>query len=194
MNGSVAEPRPGRRDPAGRRRAILRAAAEIIVEQGAASLTHRAVAARAGVALASTTQYFSSIDELRELALQLLADEVDEGIAEVEELLLPLEDAPERCAAMMYEFLLDDRQVRASVAIVSAALSDPDLAALARRWTDRLGEILARHVGRHRALAISLYLDGATMHAALHDEPVDRESLAHTIRALLDMPENPKDA
>ena len=65
MGSTQDRPAPGRRDPEGRRRAIIEAAAELIVEGGAASLTHRAFAARAGVSLGSTTQYFGSLDELR---------------------------------------------------------------------------------------------------------------------------------
>lgn len=193
MPGTDSDPKPGRRDPEGRRRAILTAAAEIIVDEGAASLTHRAVAKRAGVALASTTQYFSSIDELREMALQMLADEIDEELAEVEQLLEPLDDAPERCAKVMHDFFLDRRQVRASIALIAAAMSDGSLRDLALRWTDRLTDILTRYVGAERALAISLYMDGATMHATLHDEPVGEASIARVIRTILAMPDAPKE-
>lgn len=42
----------------------------MLVEQGFAALTHRAVAARAEVPLASTTYYFASVDDLAEQALQ----------------------------------------------------------------------------------------------------------------------------
>ena len=48
MGSQQDRPTPGRRDPEGRRRAIVAAAAEIIVEPGG-TLTHRLVAARAGV-------------------------------------------------------------------------------------------------------------------------------------------------
>src|SRR5690606_18785665 len=77
-------PRRGHRDPEGRRRAILHAAAELIVENGATGISHRAIAQRAGVSLGSTTQYFDSLDELREAALQLLADDIDEQLAKIE--------------------------------------------------------------------------------------------------------------
>ena len=178
---------PGRRDPEGRRRAIVEAAAEIIVEPGAA-LTHRAVAARAGVALGSTTQYFASLEVLREQALQFLAEEIDTELAKVAVELLPLEDAPERCVPIIHDFLLDARQVRADIALMTAAMSDPSLRSLALRWSERLTEILAAHIGPDRATAIVLYLDGATMHAGLHDTPVSKESMTTAIRALVDMP------
>lgn len=182
---------PGRRDPEGRRRAIIAAAAELIVEQGVAAITHRSVASRAGVSLGSTTQYFSSLDELREMALQTLADDIDAELAQVEDQLLPLEGAPERCAAIIHQFLRDSRQVRADLELMTAAMSDPRLRDLALRWTDRLTEILARHLDREVALAIVVYLDGVTLHAGLHDEPVPADTIARTIRTLMTMSHSP---
>lgn len=64
--GPAARPAEPRRQARGvaRRDAIVAAAAEIILTQGPDALTHRAVAARAGVPLASTTYYFTSLDDL----------------------------------------------------------------------------------------------------------------------------------
>lgn len=187
MGSTQGRPAPGRRDPEGRRRAIVAAAAELIIEPGA-TLTHRAVAARAGVSLGSTTQYFASLDELRELALQSLSDDIDAGLAEVEEQLLPLEGAPERLAREMRTFLMDRRAVRADLELLHAGLDDPRLRQLALRWTDRLTETLARHLDEAVAQAITLYLDGATLHAGLHDEPLSAETMAGVFRALMSAP------
>lgn len=188
MTAADAVTAPRRRDPEGRRRAILAAAVEIIVEEGGPALTHRAVAARAGVALGSTTQYFDSIDELREAALQSLADEIDADLVVLERELLPLTTAPERCARYMREFLLDPRQVRAALALVMAGTDDPALRALALRWPDHLRAILARHIGAERALAVVAYLDGITVHAALSEAPVAEETIVSAIRTLMAMP------
>lgn len=187
MGSTQGRPAPGRRDPEGRRRAIVAAAAELIIEPGA-TLSHRAVAARAGVSLGSTTQYFASLDELRELALQSLSDDIDAGLAEVEEQLLPLEGAPERLAREMRTFLMDRRAVRADLELLHAGLDDPRLRQLALRWTDRLTETLARHLDEPVAQAITLYLDGATLHAGLHDEPLSAETMAGVFRALMSAP------
>lgn len=187
MTTTGTGPTPGRRDPEGRRQAIIEAAAGIIIEPGAA-LTHRAVASRAGVSLGSTTQYFASLEELRAAALTHLADEIDADLAAVEEDLYPLEGAPERSAAVMHEFLRDTRQVRSDLALTTAAISDPSLRDLALRWSDHLTDLLATHVGRVRARAVALYLDGATMHAGLHDEPVSEAEMTTVIRAILAMP------
>lgn len=52
-----------------RREALLEAAIELFAEGGSRSITHRAVAARAGLPPATTTYYFESIDELIRAAL-----------------------------------------------------------------------------------------------------------------------------
>jgi len=62
-----------------RRDALLRAAAELLAEGGAKAVTHRAVAARAGLPPAAATYYFDSIQELTDEALRRhLSDRVVE--------------------------------------------------------------------------------------------------------------------
>jgi DNA-binding transcriptional regulator YbjK len=50
---------------------LLRAAVELLADGGPKAVTHRAVAARAGVPQASTTYYFESIQQLTDEALRL---------------------------------------------------------------------------------------------------------------------------
>lgn len=57
-----------------RRHALVSAAAELVIEEGLAALSHRAVARRAGLPLASTTYYFDSADDLRDEALNHLGE------------------------------------------------------------------------------------------------------------------------
>jgi TetR/AcrR family transcriptional regulator, regulator of biofilm formation and stress response len=54
-----------------RRELLLRAAVELLADGGPRAVTHRAVAARAGVPQASTTYYFESIQQLTDEALRL---------------------------------------------------------------------------------------------------------------------------
>lgn len=197
-------PNPGRRDPEGRRRAIVRATAELIVENGPAGISHRAIAKRAEVSLGSTTQYFASLDELREQALQMLSDDTDEQLAEVEAVLSELptsaspqpaaatpagltDDVLDRIIAFMHVFLLDARAVSAELALLSSATVDPRMRAIAQRWNNRLTDLLTPHVGPACAAAITVYTDGATVHAGLHDEPLTRAELTAAVKALLTM-------
>ena len=68
-------PTRGRRDPRGelRRAELLEAAIHLIGAHGLDGVTHRAVAAEAGVPAASTSYYFRSKDELIDEALRTLA-------------------------------------------------------------------------------------------------------------------------
>jgi DNA-binding transcriptional regulator YbjK len=52
-----------------RRAAIVESAARLVAAAGPDALTHRAVVAESGVALAATTYYFDSIDDLRAAAV-----------------------------------------------------------------------------------------------------------------------------
>lgn len=56
-------------------------AERVIVAKGAGGLTHRAVAAQAGVSLASTTYHFPTIDDLRRETLRYAARVVGEEFA-----------------------------------------------------------------------------------------------------------------
>lgn len=56
-----------------RRDAIVRATLDVVAAHGTDGVTHRAVAAAAGVPLAATTYWFSSRDELLEEALRYAA-------------------------------------------------------------------------------------------------------------------------
>jgi DNA-binding transcriptional regulator YbjK len=58
-----------------RREALLRATLDVIAGHGADGVTHRAVAAAAGVPLSATTYWFSSRDELLEETLRFAAQE-----------------------------------------------------------------------------------------------------------------------
>jgi DNA-binding transcriptional regulator YbjK len=66
-----------------RRQAILRATLRVIGAHGADSVTHRAVAAEAGVPLSATTYYFDSKEQLLQQSLLLAAREETERIERV---------------------------------------------------------------------------------------------------------------
>ena len=77
----MASAQSPRQDRSRRRRdALLRATIELLGETGSKSVTHRAVAERAGLPLASTTYYFTSVQQLIEEALKL---HVTERVAEL---------------------------------------------------------------------------------------------------------------
>jgi DNA-binding transcriptional regulator YbjK len=66
-----------------RREAIVRAALELIGEQGLDAVTHRALAERAGVSLSATTYWFASKDAILQEALLVAAREEVERLERV---------------------------------------------------------------------------------------------------------------
>ncbi|AFR50640.1 TetR/AcrR family transcriptional regulator [Gordonia sp. KTR9] len=173
-----------RRDPEERRRTIIEAAATLITEVGSDGLTHRLVARRAGVPLGSTTQYFATLDDLREAALGRLADDIDSGLAEVAETLDEHGPSAAVFAEALHEYMSDERLIRADLALVSAAVIDPSLRPLAVRWPDGLVEMLAPRVGHTAARAIAAYTDGVAMHALLYGTPLSIDDLTAALTAL----------
>ena len=177
-----------KRDPEARRRAILNAAIDVIVEKGAAALTHRAVAVRAGVSLGSTTKYFSSIEDLRESAMDALVREMDAGVDAFESELEACDDVESYCIELACEYLQDVRQVRADVALLNAGARDDGLREIALRNPDRLIAVLAPHFGAERAMALELCLEGALVHSALRSTPIDKEVIQRIFGAIISAP------
>jgi len=65
------------------REAMVDATVRIVAREGVAAVTHRRVAAEAGVALSSTTWHFSTKSEILEAALRWAAHREVEGIAAI---------------------------------------------------------------------------------------------------------------
>lgn len=181
---------PGRtRDPAQRIREIGRAAADLIAEGGVEALTHRAVAARAGVAVGTTTRYFATIDDLRRHALEFLAESVNEDLAELAEGLAHAKDPVSYLAVSAHAGLSDHRTVLAECSLEYAGLFEEDFRDLALRWYSGLSEILAPHFGRARSEVLAMCLDGAYFTTALTRTPPSPARLEAAIRALATMPD-----
>jgi DNA-binding transcriptional regulator YbjK len=138
-----------------RREAILRAAIELIGEQGPDALTHRAVADRAGLSLSATTYWFSSKDEIFREAVALAAGE---EVERLERLVLelaprhvtPAEWARELSAALAADARRNPSQPVAMYEFVLEASRNPDLREEVARWETahlRLAEAGLRAVG-----------------------------------------------
>ncbi|MCV7377582.1 TetR family transcriptional regulator [Mycobacterium alsense] len=117
-----------------RRYALVSAAAELLAEGGFEAVRHRAVARRAGLPLASTTYYFSSLDDLIARAVEHI------GMIEIAQLrsrvtaLSRRRRGPETTAEMLADLLVGD-------------LSDPVL-------TEQLISRYERHIACTRLPAL----------------------------------------
>lgn len=128
-----------------RRSIILGAAVRLLIRDGLAAVTHRAVAAEAEVPLAATTYYFDSKDELLTEALAaLVADEV-ERIAHCAEELGEGIRSPHRAAGALAAALFPDKHsagaLLAKLEIYLEAARRPGLRKPAARWREAFAEL-----------------------------------------------------
>ena len=172
------------RDPTGRRQAIIDAATRVIAEAGLAGITHRRVAEVADVPVGSTTYYFKDLDELREAALADATRASIDGLDQWADELTAAADFAGTLARLTTEYLVDHEQFRAINELYTAASHRPELRPLARLWSDGLIDILARHVSRETAHTITVFIDGALLHALITDEPLSTRALAKALAKL----------
>ena len=177
-----------RRDPEARRREIVTAAAELIVEVGADAITHRMVAARAGVPLGATTQYFDTLDDLRGAALRALADEIECRLDGVRQTLTERGAGADVIAALVYESAHDGHAVQADRAVVTATVHDPRLRELARHLSDRLVDLLEPAYGADRARAAMIFIDGVMWNTQIRDVDLEQSFLESALARILGEP------
>jgi DNA-binding transcriptional regulator YbjK len=182
MNDPPHRPRQAR--SRARRDQLLRAAAALLAEGGVKAVTHRSVAERAGVPLASTTYYFTSIDELAAEALRFTTeervDQLDSIAGVVSESLLPpgeigrrfLTEVVARPTAdivAQFEVYLDAARNPEMQPTASAAIEAFER--VAQHALDRTGP----RDDRGMAIAISALVDGFAIHRLIRPLPSERE-------------------
>jgi DNA-binding transcriptional regulator YbjK len=190
----------GRRDPRGERRRgeLLEAAIHLIGAHGIEAVTHRAVAAEAGVSAASTSYYFRSKDELIHEALRTLAVREIERLRERREALgagaADLDTLVEALAGWIEEQLVPpgSSAVLAQYHLQIEAARRPEAREILEAWkagTDDLAETAMAGLGARDVRAAGILLvcaiDGlrlrllASGHAPL--TPVELRAVLRTL-------------
>jgi DNA-binding transcriptional regulator YbjK len=179
---AVTERRP--RDPAGRRQAIIEAAVRVIARQGLGKLTHRRVAAEAEVPVGSTTYYFRDLGALREAALAHAATTSAEYLEQWRRDLDANADLAATLARLTADYLADRDRHRTLNELYIAASHRPELQRLARLWPEGLVALLEPRIGRRAADAVTVFLDGATLHSLITGNPPSIDALCDAISRL----------
>ncbi|NKX49293.1 TetR family transcriptional regulator [Arthrobacter deserti] len=170
------------RDPEGRRKAITDAALEIIAEVGVANTSHRAVAARAGVPLGSTTYYFRTLEDLTTAALNSFSESLRAEAARWAALVDGSADIALTMAVLAEEYLSNRRRAVTEYELCLAAARDPNLRALAQAWPDGLQAPLAPRIGAANAAAVAMLIDGAMIQSLSTGRALDRGGLEQAVR------------
>lgn len=182
-----------------RRQALVTAAAQLLVEGGFDAVRHRAVAERAGLPLASTTYYFSSLEDLISAAVEHNArEELTAGRAR----LADLSEQPRSTDAVI-ELLLDlllgvdsrhggVEPVLLRYERLVGSPRRPYLAPLMREMAAELQKLLAEifhrsgaDVGSERLTELIALVDGAVVNALIESDPDPRAVARRTLRKQL---------
>ncbi|KEI44623.1 TetR/AcrR family transcriptional regulator [Saccharopolyspora rectivirgula] len=182
-----------------RRQALVAAAAQLLSEGGFDAVRHRAVAERAGLPLASTTYYFSSLDELIAAAVEYESRrELDAGRERLAEL-GPQQLSTEEAIELMLDLLLGQESRQRGVEAVLLRYERlvgsprrPYLAPLMRKLSAELHELLAEiftrtglSVDRERLDQLVALVDGAVVNALVESKPDPRAAARRMLRAQL---------
>lgn len=183
-----------------RRLALVSAAAALLSEGGFEAVRHRAVATRAGLPLAATTYYFSSLDDLIGAALEHL------GTRETQQLQVTLAAVPRRrrgvesTADVLVDLLVGEPPAtRVTEQLISryegyiACARHPGLRDVQRRLRRQRADAVAdavhrsgRSVRDDRLAALVCAVDGAVVSALVDDGRSPRAAARATLVDVID--------
>ena len=185
--------------PKGERRrfALVCAAADLLCEGGFEAVTHRAVAERAALPLASTTYYFSSLEELIETAVDYLCNAELAKLRDRVRALPRRRRGAEAAADLLVDLLAGEpnrEQLISRYERYIACARHPAMRGVERRLlqqrVDAVREAMARS-GRHARVdmmtALLYSVDGAVVSALVDDRDGPRESVRATLVDVIDV-------
>ncbi|MEI7717417.1 MAG: TetR family transcriptional regulator [Mycobacterium sp.] len=180
-----------------RRYALVSAAAELLCEGGFDAVRHRAVARRAGLPLASTTYYFSSLDQLVENAVEYI------GAVEATQLRARVRDLPRRrrstgaTADLLLELLAGEQSSEQLISRYEryiACARHPALRGVERRLLQQRVDAVVEAVARSgrcarvdMVTALVCAVDGAVVSALVADAEGPRETARATLIDVIDI-------
>jgi DNA-binding transcriptional regulator YbjK len=184
-----------------RRYALVSAAADLLCEGGFDAVRHRAVARRAGLPLASTTYYFSSLDDLIARAVEHVGTREAEQLKSRVAMLSRRRRGAEATADVLVDLLVGDTMGKSvSEALISryeryiACARQPLLRDIQRRIlqqrTDAVVEVIercGRSVRTDYLSALVNAVDGAVVAALVGDGDGPRATARATLIDVIDV-------
>lgn len=162
---------------------IARAAIAVIAEHGITGLTHRKVAAAAGVPLGSTTYHFATLDDLLAAALDEAARRSVAKLRAWEEAVDPEADLAVGLADFVVTSICQDRDdTMAEYNLYALALHRPELRQAAVDWDDALSDVLQKRTDPLSGHMLGVFLCGLIMQAVLRDDTLTRSEIEGLIR------------
>ncbi len=162
------------------------AALEVVSARGVEGLTHRAVAAVAGVPLGSTTYHFKTLDDLLEAAMRVAKARTELEFALVSATIEADGDVVNALAGYLVRTVAENvGRTIVEFELYLAALRRPQLRALSQEWGDSMPSMLARHCPRPVAEALAITADGILLKSVVQGYPLsEAETRSHLTHSL----------
>lgn len=183
-----------------RRYALVSAAADLLCEGGFDAVRHRAVARRAGLPLASTTYYFSSLEDLIAKAVEHVGTREAAELRDRVAVLSRRRRGAESTAEVLVDLLVGESPERVTEQLISryeryiACARQPGLRDIQRRIlaqrTDAVVEVVERSGRAVRAellTALVCAVDGAVVAALVGDGDGPRATARATLIDVIDV-------
>lgn len=175
--GDKVERIDGRRARGRKRRVeIIDATLAVVTRDGAAGVTHRAVAEQAGITTSLITYYFATLDDLLVAALASVADRYTARIRDVI-------DAPGDKLTGLAELIAESagsgrERALAERELATLAARRPALRPVARRWREDIAELAATLTDDSRSIdAVVAVSDGLCTAILLDSTSSDSERI-----------------
>jgi DNA-binding transcriptional regulator YbjK len=176
-----------------RRAALLDAAVEEIAEQGVAGVTHRAIAARAGMSTSTTSYFFSSLDQLVAAALHVVGERIVARVDAVTAQVVDAELAPHEAIDRFVDAVMSEPEpdTVAQFEIYLECRRRPQLQPTAHRIMASIEggaaaslEAMGIADAAQRAPMVVALLDGLALHRHARPRPGDRQVLTDALYSL----------
>lgn len=170
-----------------RRRLLLDATLEVVARDGAGQVTHRSVAAAAGVPPSSIAYYFSDVDDLLVSALTRACRRYLDAIEHTLTATQDCADLAETLAAAVagWDVSPGNALITAEYELYLMAARRPELAPVALQWADRLADVVAEHVPDPGRVQAVVSLVEGTLLQSLLGRTTGTEQLRDSITRLL---------
>ncbi|RKN49764.1 TetR family transcriptional regulator [Streptomyces klenkii] len=172
-----------------RRTRIARAAIEVVAERGIEGLTHRSVAAAAGVPLGSTTYYFQTLDDLLEVALRQAAADNVRRLREWEESLPQDAEFAVALAELVMGYVRDQQpSTVVEYDLYVAALHRPRLRTVSMAWDQALTELFGSRTDPITGRLLAGLFCGLVMQVVIADPSPPYSEVETLFRRAIDGP------
>jgi DNA-binding transcriptional regulator YbjK len=156
----------------------------MIAELGLERVTHRAIAARAGVPLGATTYYFPTLHDLLEAALEHAAATSRAQLATWAAALATDVPVATVLPVLVQEYLADRNRALVDYELYLAAARDIRLRPLALAWLEDATAALEPAVGVETARALVTLIDGAMLQTLVTGQDLDLDALRRQVAGL----------